>query len=92
MCQTHNTKALNPSSFPSDHIFPFGRLLNRHQLQGRRREVSTGGGADSDWGGTDSGELKLPTPKFLFLLGFRPVYFGNTEKSKDFGIYSEIFL
>ena len=51
MCQTHNTKALNPSSFPSDHIFPFGRLLNQHQLQGRRREVSTGGGADSDWGG-----------------------------------------
>ena len=32
-------------------------------IQERRHEFSTGG-TDSDWGGTDSGESKPPTPKF----------------------------
>ena len=35
-------------------------------------------GMNSDWG-TDSGDSKPPTPKFGFLLGFRPRYFGNNE-------------
>ena len=45
--------------------------------QGRRNEVSTGGGGRILTGGTDSGESKPPIPKFRFLLGFGPLYFGN---------------
>ena len=55
--------------------------------KGRRHQFSTGGGGrtEPDWGGgTDSGESKTPTPKFRFLLGFRPLYFGNIGKSKNF--------
>ena len=33
-------------------------------------------------GGTYSGEPKPSSPKFRFLLGFRPLYFGNIGKSK----------
>ena len=36
-------------------------------------------------GGADSGPSSPPTPKFWFLLGFRPLYFENLEKSKNFG-------
>ena len=43
-------------------------------------------------GETVSGESKPPTPKFRFLLGFRPLYFGNIENSKSFSNYSENFL
>ena len=41
-------------------------------------------------GAKDLGESKRPTPK-LFLLGFRPLYFGNIAKSKYFGRYSDFF-
>ena len=58
--------------------------------QRRRHEFSTGGRILT--GGTVSGESKPPTPKFRFLLGFRPLYYGNIEKSKSFGNYSENFL
>ena len=46
-----------------------------------------------DWGGRiptggkDSDEPKPPTLKFRLLLGFRPLYFGNTEKFQLFGIF-----
>ena len=57
--------------------------------QGRRHEVSAGGGGgtDSNWE-TDSGESRPPTPKFQFLFGFRPLCFGNIGKSEIFGKYS----
>ena len=48
-------------------------------------------GTEPDWGGTDSGESKPPTPKFRFLLGFWPLYFGNIGKSKIFSKNSENF-
>ena len=60
--------------------------------QGRRHEFSTGGGGRILTGETVSGESKPPTPKFRFLLGFRPLYFGNIENSKSFSNYSENFL
>ena len=52
--------------------------------QGRRHEFSTGG--------TDSGESKPPTPKFRFLLGFRPLYFENIGKSENFEKHAQFFL
>ena len=59
--------------------------------QGRRQEFSTGGGGTEPDRGMDSGESKLSDPKFRFLLGFRPLYFGNLRKSKNFGKNSENF-
>ena len=52
------------------------------------------GRTNPDWGGggTDSGESKLPIPKFRFHLGFRPLYFGNIRKCKSFSKYSENLL
>ena len=38
-------------------------------------------------GGADSGESKPPTTKFWFLLRFCPLWFGNIDKSKDFGFW-----
>ena len=52
---------------------------NASCAQGRRHDVSMGGGRGGfrlEW--TDSGESKLSTPKFGFLLEFRPLYFVNT--------------
>ena len=42
-------------------------------------------------GGTVSGESKPPNPEVRFLLGFRPPYFGNMGKSKNFSKYSDFF-
>ena len=42
-----------------------------HLGQGRRHEVLLGGG------GGIHGHPNPPTPKTHFLLGFRPLYFGN---------------
>ena len=55
-------------------IYPWSRASPRSF------EVSTGGG------GADLGESKPTTPKFRFLLGFRPLYFGNIGKSKKNGV------
>ena len=56
----------------------------RHSTaQGRCHKFLTGG-TDPDWGGTDLGESKPPSPKFQFLLGFRPLCFENIRKSKSF--------
>ena len=60
------------------------------QNPGRRHEVSTGG-TDSDWGERFRW-VKTIYPQSRILLGFRPLYFGNKEKSRNFGIYSEFFL
>ena len=49
-------------------------------------------GTESDLeggGGADSGESKPPNPKFRFLLGFRPHYFGHIGRAKCFGKYSK---
>ena len=59
--------------------------------QGHYHGFLTGGG-DESWPGMDSGESKPPTPKFLFLLGFCPLYFGNIGKYKSFSKYYKIFF
>ena len=51
-----------------------------------------GGGGGILAGGTDSGELKPSTPKFRWLLGFRPLYLENIGKSKNFSRYFKNFL
>ena len=56
---------------------------------GLRSQSMTGASPHSfEWGGgADSGESKPPTPKFWFLLRFCPLWFGNIDKSKDFGFW-----
>ena len=62
--------------------------LDYHRPRNHRRQSALCGAGASprsfDWGrgiltgeGTDSGESKPPTHKFLFSLGFRPLYFEN---------------
>ena len=43
-------------------------------------------------GGTVSGESKPPTPKFRFLLGFRPLYFEILENLKILANIQKIFF
>ena len=48
---------------------------------------------DGSWlrGGGHSGESKPSTPKFWFLILFRPLYFRNQGKSENVGKYSDYF-
>ena len=46
-----------------------------------------GGGSPLGGGGTDSGESRPPSPKFRFLLGFRPLYFKHIGNSENFRKY-----
>ena len=64
---------------------PTGRgVATNYRLGGRLPTVRRGG--------ADSNESKPPTPKFRYLLGFRPLYFGNIGKSKNLDKYAESFL
>ena len=69
-------------------LLPWRAPDSQWSKQGRRHEFSTGGGGQIPTGGTDSGETKPPTPKFRFLLGFRPLYLGNIGKSENFDKYA----
>ena len=55
----------------------------RHHKVSTREQILTGGGADS-------GGSKPSSPKFLFLLEFHALYFGNIEKSENFQIFKKI--
>ena len=58
--------------------------------QERHHKVSTGEQILTGGGGADSGGSKPSSPKFLFLLEFHPLYFGNIEKSENFQIFKKI--
>ena len=55
----------------------------RHHKVSTGEQILTGGGADS-------GGSKPSSPKFLFLLEFHALYFGNIEKSENFQIFKKI--
>ena len=55
----------------------------RHHKVSTREQILTGGG------GADSGGSKPSSPKFLFLLEFHALYFGNIEKSENFQIFKK---
>ena len=55
--------------------------LSRHEHSPTSRGVATNFRLG---GGVNSGESTPPTPRFRFLLGFRPLYYGTIEMSKSF--------
>ena len=57
---------------------PKSQKINISQGLGNDFQVGWGG-----WGGMGTATRKLPTPKFKFVLGFRPLYFGNAHAKKQ---------
>ena len=80
----HTCTLESPSSSQQENMGVIIRgVATKCRLGGR---IPTGGG-----GPIQLGQNYLP-PNSDFSSDFLPLYFGNTEKSKLFGIYSDIFL
>ena len=78
----------HPTTAHFSYGFNLFKFLNlaffcKHITRGIATKFRLGGGGGADFTGrTGSGESKLSTPKFRFLLGFRQLYFRNIGNSK----------